>query len=125
VYPNEADWEETTFPTSASPLLTENTRLMFASSIEGNEDYDDDGLEYDNVGGGSPFVHDSDGIESEEDTLAAYDLFVEGELGAMDKHAEEWVMDYEDMSEVLDQEPREDATAEQIFNLENLEVRIQ
>jgi hypothetical protein len=36
VYPNEADWEETTIPTSASPPLTENTRLIVASSIEGN-----------------------------------------------------------------------------------------
>jgi hypothetical protein len=64
----------------------------------------------------SPFQH-GDGIESEEDALAAYDLFSEGELGAMDKHAEECVMDYDDMSEVLDQEPREEATSDQIFNL--------
>jgi hypothetical protein len=99
--------------------------LIVASSREGNGNEDDDGLEYDGDDGDSPFVHDGDGIESEEDALAAYDLFAEGELGEMDKHAEECVMDYDGMSEVLDQEPREDATADQIFNLENLEGRIQ
>jgi hypothetical protein len=90
LYPNEADWEETAIPTSALPPLTENTRLIVASSIEGNEDddYDYDGLEYDGDDGSSQFVHNGDGIESEEDALAAYDLFAESELGSMDKHAE-------------------------------------
>jgi hypothetical protein len=32
-------------------------------------------LEYDGDDGGSPFVHDGDAKESEEDSLAAYDLF--------------------------------------------------
>jgi hypothetical protein len=125
VYPNEADWEETIIPTSASPPLTENTRLIVAYSIEGNGNEDDDELEYDGDDGGSPFVHDGGGIESEDDALAAYDLFTEGEMCAMDKHAKECVMDYDDMLEVRDQEPREDATADQIFKLENLEGRIQ
>jgi hypothetical protein len=79
--------------------------LIVESLIEGNGNEDDDELEYDGDDGGSPFVHDGDGIETEEDALAAYDLFAEGELSAMDKHAEECVMDYDDMSEVLDQEP--------------------
>jgi hypothetical protein len=52
-------------------------------------------------------------------------LSAEVELVAMDKLAEECVMDYDDMPELLDLGLREDATADQIFNLENLEARIQ
>jgi hypothetical protein len=42
VYPNEADWEETTIPTSASLPLTKARQSIGASSIERNEDEDDD-----------------------------------------------------------------------------------
>jgi hypothetical protein len=52
-------------------------------------------------------------------------LFAEGEVSAMDKHAEECEMDYNDMLEVFDPEPREDATADKILNFENVEAIIQ